>query len=97
MAPSVYGALGVTHQLSERYVMEKIFKGYRIVLEVDQQWFEAIAKMTCYTDYGDVMNWISSDRIEITREECDICSTLADEEGVIEHDYDVHEDAEEED
>ena len=95
MAPSVYGALGVTHQLSERYVMEKIFKGYRIVLEVDQQWFEAIAKMTEYAEHGEIMNWISSDRIEITREECDICSTLADETGYIEHDDDVHEEEDE--
>jgi hypothetical protein len=76
--------------------MYKTFEGYRIVLEVDQQWFEAIAKMTCYTDYGDVMNWISSDRIEITREECDICSTLADETGYLGHDDDAHEQAEEE-
>ena len=48
--------------------MEKIFKGYRIVLEVDQQWFEAIAKMTEYAEYGEIMNWISSDPITVTRE-----------------------------
>ena len=78
--------------------MYKNFDGYRIVLEVDKQWFEAIAKMTVYTEYGDVMNWISSDRITITREVCDICAVLADETGYLEHDYDngLHEEAEEE-
>ena len=95
MAPSVQGALGVTHQPSERYVMEKIFKGYRIVLEVDQQWFEAIAKMTEYAEYGEIMNWISSDPITVTRELCDICSVLSDETGYLEHDDDLHEEEEE--
>lgn len=77
--------------------MEKVFEGYRIVLEVDQGWFEAIAKMTEYAEYGDVMNWLSSDRITITREVCDICDIMADEEECIDHDEDAHEQAEEED
>lgn len=97
MAPSVYGALGVAHQLSERYVMEKTFEGYRIVLEVDQQWFEAIAKMTEYAEYGELMTWLSSEPIKVTREVCDICEVVADETGFIGHDYDIHEEAEEED
>lgn len=71
--------------------MEKVFEGYRIVLEVDQKWFEAIAKMASYTEYGDVMNWLSSDRITITREICDICDVVADEVGYIEHDEYLHE------
>ena len=76
--------------------MYKTFEGYRIVLEVDQGWFEAIAKMTSYTEYGEVMNWLSSDRITITREVCDICDIMADEEEYIEHDDDIHEEEEEE-
>lgn len=97
MAPSVKGALGFTHPLSERYVMEKVFEGYRIVLEVDQQWFEAIAKMTEYAEYGELMNWISTDSITLTREVCDICNVVADELEYIEHDDFMHEEAEEED
>ena len=95
MAPSGYGALGVTHQLSEGYVMEKVFEGYRITLEVDQQWFEAIAKMTSYAEYGELMHWVSSDPITVTCEVCDICDVIADETGYIEHDDDLHEEEEE--
>ena len=76
--------------------MEKVFKGYRIVLEVDQQWFEAIAKMTEYTEHGELMNWVSTDSITVTREQCDICGVIADEEEYIEHDDDIHEEEEEE-
>jgi hypothetical protein len=76
--------------------MEKVFEGYRIVLEVDQWWFETIAKMTEYTEHGEIMNWLSSDRITITREVCDICDVLADETGYLDHDDDAHEQAEEE-
>ena len=94
MAPSGYGALGVTHQLSEGYVMEKIFKGYRIVLEVDQQWFEAIAKMTEYAEHGELMNWVSTDPITVTREVCDICNAVADDLEYIEHDDFMHEEEE---
>jgi hypothetical protein len=92
----VYGALGVTHQLSEGYVMEKVFEGYRIVLEVDQEWFEAIAKMTEYAEYGELMNWISTDPIKVTREVCDTCDVIADETGYLEHDDDLHEEEGEE-
>ena len=76
--------------------MYKTFEGYRIVLEVDQEWFEAIAKMTEYAEYGELMHWISSDPIEVTREVCDICAVLADETGYLEHDYDndLHEEEE---
>ena len=78
--------------------MEKVFEGYRIVLEVDQEWFEAIAKMTEYAEYGELMTWLSSDPITVTREVCDICNVIADEEGYLEHDYDngLHEEEEEE-
>ena len=78
--------------------MEKVINGYRITLEVDQWWFETIAKMTEYTEHGEIMNWLSSDRITVTREVCDICAVLADETGYLEHDYDngLHEEAEEE-
>ena len=76
--------------------MEKTFDGYRIVLEVDKQWFEAIAKMTSYAEYGELMNWLSSDPIVVTREVCDICDVMADEEGFVDHDEMIHDDAEEE-
>ena len=76
--------------------MEKVFEGYRIVLEVDQEWFEAIAKMTSYAEYGELMNWLSSDPIVVTREVCYICDVMADEEGFVDHDEMIHDDAEEE-
>jgi hypothetical protein len=76
--------------------MEKNFKGYRIVLEVDQLWFETIAQMTEYVEHGELMNWVSTERITITREICDICDVMADEEGCIDHDEDAHEQEEEE-
>jgi hypothetical protein len=94
VAPIVYGAVGVAHQLSERYVMEKVFEGYRIVLEVDQDWFEAIAKMTDYSEHGELMNWVSTDPITVTREVCDICNVVADELEYIEHDDFMHEEEE---
>ena len=75
--------------------MEKIIKGYRIVLEVDQKWFEAIAKMTEYVEYGELMNWDSTEPVTVTREICDICDIMADEVGYIEHDDDLHEEEEE--
>jgi hypothetical protein len=74
--------------------MEKVFEGYRIVLEVDQEWFEAIAKMTEYVEYGELMNWVSTDPITVTREVCDICNVVADELEYIEHDDDLHEEEE---
>jgi len=74
--------------------MEKVFKGYRIVLEVDQQWFEAIAKMTDYTEHDELMNWVSTERITITREQCDLCGFIADELENIEH-YDFFHEQEE--
>ena len=76
--------------------MEKVFEGYRIVLEVDQEWFEAIAKMTEYAEYGELMNWISTDPIKVTREVCDTCDVIADETGYLEHDDDLHEEEGEE-
>ena len=76
--------------------MEKVFEGYRIVLEVDQEWFEAIAKMTEYAEYGELMHWISSDPITVTREVCDICDVIADEEGFVDHDEMIHDEEEEE-
>ena len=75
--------------------MYKTFEGYRIVLEVDQNWFEAIAKMTEYTEYSELMNWVSTDSITVTREVCDICNVVADELEYIEHDDDLHEEEEE--
>jgi hypothetical protein len=75
--------------------MEKVFEGYRIVLEVDQEWFEAIAKMTDYSEHGELMNWVSTDPITVTREVCDICNVVADEMEYIEHDDDMHEEEEE--
>ena len=83
-------------QSREGCVMEKVFKGYRIVLEVDQLWFETIAKMTEYTEHGEIMNWVSTERITITREQCDLCGAIADELEYIEHDDDLHEQEEEE-
>lgn len=41
----------------------KTIEGYRIVLEVDPEWFEAIARMTEYADFGELCNWVSTDRI----------------------------------
>ena len=47
----------------------KTVDGYRIVLEVDQRWLEAIARMTEYVEFGELCSWIFSERI--TREiEC---------------------------
>jgi hypothetical protein len=74
--------------------MEKTFEGYRIVLEVDKQWFEAIARMTEYTENGELIDWISTDPITVTREVCDICNVVADELEYIEHDEDLHEEEE---
>jgi hypothetical protein len=76
--------------------MEKVIKGYRIVLEVDQMWFEAIAQMTEYAEHGELMNWDSTERITVIREVCDICDVVADHVGYIEHDEDAHEQEEEE-
>jgi hypothetical protein len=76
--------------------MEKVFEGYRIVLEVDQDWFEAIAKMTDYSEHGELMNWVSTDPITVTREVCNICNVVADEMEYIEHDDDAHEQEEDE-
>jgi hypothetical protein len=71
--------------------MQKTFNATRIVLEVDQGWFEAIAKMTEYAEYGEVMTWVSSEKVKITKEVCDLCSTVADLDGILDHDEDLHE------
>jgi hypothetical protein len=42
------------------------------------------------------MNWLSTDRITVTREVCDICNVVADELEYIEHDDFMHEEEEEE-
>ena len=76
--------------------MEKVINGYRITLEVDQWWFETIAKMTEYVENGELMSWDSTEPITIIREVCDICNTVADELGYVEHDEDLHEEEEEE-
>lgn len=76
--------------------MEKVINGYRIVLEVDQGWFETIAKMTEYVENGELMSWDSTEPITITREVCDICDACADDLGYIEHDDYMHEEEEEE-
>ena len=44
----------------------KTVDGYRIVLEVDQGWFEAIARSTEYAESGELCSWISTEGI--TRE-----------------------------
>lgn len=44
----------------------KTVDGYRIVLEVDQGWFEAIAGVTEYAESGELCSWISTEGI--TRE-----------------------------
>ena len=75
--------------------MQKTFEGYRVVLEMDKQWFAAVAEMTSFTEYGELMNWISTDPITVTREVCDICDIIADETGYIEHDDDMHEEDDE--
>jgi len=41
----------------------KTVDGYRIVLEVDQQWFEAIAKVTEYAEFGELCTWVSTEDI----------------------------------
>jgi hypothetical protein len=76
--------------------MEKVINGYRITLEVDQGWFETIAKMTEYVENGELMSWDSTEPITITREVCDICNICADDVGYIEHDDFMHEEEEEE-
>ena len=47
----------------------KTVDGYRIVLEVDEGWFEAIARMTEYVEFGELCNWVSSDRITVEIDE----------------------------
>ena len=47
----------------------KTIEGYRIVLEVDEMWFDAIARMTEYVEYGELCNWVSSDRLTFEIEE----------------------------
>ena len=51
----------------------KTVDGYRIVLEVDQLWFDAIARMTEYVEYGELCHWVSTDKItaELHEEEED--------------------------
>jgi len=41
----------------------KTVEGYRIVLEVDQEWYDAIARMTDYAECGELMTWVSTERI----------------------------------
>jgi hypothetical protein len=43
--------------------MKKTVEGYRIVLEVDQEWYDAIAKVTNYAECGELMTWVSTERI----------------------------------
>ena len=41
----------------------KTVDGYRIVLEVDQEWFDAIARVTEYAEFGELCSWISTEGI----------------------------------
>ena len=41
----------------------KTVEGYRIVLEVDPEWFEAIARVTEYAEFGELCNWVSTEKI----------------------------------
>lgn len=41
----------------------KTVEGYRIVLEVDQGWYDAIARMTEYAESGELCSWVSTERI----------------------------------
>jgi hypothetical protein len=43
--------------------MKKTVEGYRIILEVDQEWYDAIAKMTNYAESGELMYWVSTEKI----------------------------------
>jgi hypothetical protein len=43
--------------------MKKIVEGYRIVLDVDQEWYDAIATVTNYAESGELMAWVSTERI----------------------------------
>ena len=44
----------------------KTVDGYRVVLEVEQGWFEAIARATEHAEFGELCSWISTEGI--TRE-----------------------------
>lgn len=74
--------------------MKKTIEGYRITLEVDKEWFAAIAEMTSYAEYGELMHWVSTDDIKVDVEVCDICNIMAAEDGYIDHDEYLHEDEE---
>jgi len=70
--------------------MKKTVNGYRVVLDVDPGWFEAIAEMTSYREYGEVMKWVSTTDTVFEVEVCDVCEAEADDFGDIDHDSDAH-------
>ena len=43
--------------------MIKTVEGYRVVLEVDQEWFDAIQTVTDYAESGELMHWVSIEKI----------------------------------
>jgi hypothetical protein len=51
----------------------KTIEGYRIVLEVDPEWLEAIAQMTEYVESGELCRWVSTEEVttEIDEEDED--------------------------
>jgi hypothetical protein len=43
--------------------MIKTVEGYRIVLEVDQEWLDTIEMVTDYAESGELMRWLSMEKI----------------------------------
>jgi hypothetical protein len=43
--------------------MIKTVEGYRVVLEVDQGWFDTIQMVTDYAECGELMHWVSIEKI----------------------------------
>ena len=67
---------------------------YRIVLEMDGEWFEEFAKLASYRVPGEILRWISTDIIDTQIEHCLVCSQVSDEDGNIEHDEWAHDNVE---
>jgi hypothetical protein len=43
--------------------MKRTVEGYRVVLEVDQEWFDVIQRVTDYAEPGELMYWVSIEKI----------------------------------
>ena len=66
--------------------MKTKVKVNQITLEVDEEWFKAIARFTQDVYGGEVCNWLTSgDIYEIEVSSCDSCECRLDEENLSPH------------